>query len=329
MRLKVVTPEKQEVVVIDDNATIGQLVQQLVDGGTTTTTSIKVRSGFPPKLVDMTEPSASLLDIGIRAGDKLMVEEDKQAEAAPVAASAVPTVNATVPPAATPASKTTASSSPKGNIPHIQMPVGYLVLRRVPDDNSCLFRSISYAVMSNMEEGSQLRSIVADAIRSDTTSTYSAAILGKPVDEYIDWIQKPTSWGGAIELQILSKYLNITIHTLDVETTRVYSFNEGMPRFIYLLYSGIHYDTVAYTPLSDLNSTEGDECAIGIDSEIAFEFADAVQKLGKKLNNSRYVTNTKTFTIKCLVCQNKFKGEKDASKHAQETMHLEFGEVDA
>ncbi len=50
--------------------------------------------------------------------------------------------------------------------------------------------------------------MVASAILSNPIQ-YNEAILGRPIDEYIEWILKPNSWGGAIELAILSELLEL------------------------------------------------------------------------------------------------------------------------
>ena len=50
--------------------------------------------------------------------------------------------------------------------------------------------------------------MIADTIRDDPI-TFNDAILGKPVEEYIEYIQKPNTWGGYIELLIFSDYFKI------------------------------------------------------------------------------------------------------------------------
>lgn len=45
-----------------------------------------------------------------------------------------------------------------------------------------------------------MRQIIAMEVASDL-DTYNEAMLGKPNAEYCDWIQQPSSWGGAIEVK--------------------------------------------------------------------------------------------------------------------------------
>lgn len=49
--------------------------------------------------------------------------------------------------------------------------------------------------------GSFMRKIIADHVSQDI-ETYSEAILGKSPKAYCEWILKPDSWGGAIELSV-------------------------------------------------------------------------------------------------------------------------------
>lgn len=303
MRLKVQSPEGQKVVAIDDEATLQDLLHFLRDDGNE---AVNIKAGFPPKLVDLENKDVKLLDVGIRAGDKLIVEMLSQSTKTLKEAPSAP-------------------QKPTSSTPYAESGDGYCVLRKVPDDNSCLFRAISYAVFKNLEEGSQLRSIVADVIRKE--DTYSSAILGKEKSEYVRWIQQPTSWGGGIELQILSKHLGITIKSLDVENQRIDEFNPNCRTFIYVLYTGVHYDTVAYTPLRGIDSKDADTCVFEAGSTLELEFSEAFKRLGASLNHKGYVTNTAKFKIKCNNCGAILDGERSASEHASSTGHYNFGEV--
>lgn len=93
------------------------------------------------------------------------------------------------------------------------------------------------------EVGSYMREIIAQHVSNDK-ETYNEAILGKPNQEYCDWIRKSCSWGGAIEVSILSNYYGIEIAVVDVTNALINRFGEdkrfGMRGF--LLFDGIHYD---------------------------------------------------------------------------------------
>ncbi len=131
--------------------------------------------------------------------------------------------------------------------PQFVDPEGFVVRRVVEADNSCLFHSIGYAFQQAPSMSSALRSAVTQAVLTDPI-TYSDAFLGRPTAEYASWIQEPTSWGGQIEVSILSQLLQTEIVTLDIIRNRhdIYGTGDDHKRRIYLIYDGIHYDAVAY-----------------------------------------------------------------------------------
>ena len=108
-----------------------------------------------------------------------------------------------------------------------------LVLRIMPDDNSCLFRAFNTAFFGCMDNMHELRSIVAQGVQADP-ETYSAVVLERNPDEYCRWIQNDMAWGGAIELDILSKHFDIEICSIDVQTLRIVSVSQACSSFIVL-----------------------------------------------------------------------------------------------
>jgi hypothetical protein len=68
--------------------------------------------------------------------------------------------------------------------------------------------------------------VVVSRIRDDSVR-FDAATLGRTVDEYCTWIQRPNSWGGEIELAILSEHFQVGIDSVDVKTKHVFSY--GLP----------------------------------------------------------------------------------------------------
>ena len=89
---------------------------------------------------------------------------------------------------------------------------GTAVLRVMEDDNSCLFRALSYLLTSGLTSPTELRQIVTTGIQTDP-DTYSEAVLGQKRDEYCRWISMDSSWGGGIELSILAKWFDIEVST--------------------------------------------------------------------------------------------------------------------
>ncbi|CAN0100248.1 unnamed protein product [Laminaria digitata] len=79
------------------------------------------------------------------------------------------------------------------------------MVRRIIDaDNSCLFNAVGYALRRKRKVGSELRQMITEAVRG-SPEVYNEGILGKTPEEYCAWISDTKSWGGEIELSILSK----------------------------------------------------------------------------------------------------------------------------
>ncbi|KAF9586504.1 ubiquitin-specific protease otu1, partial [Lunasporangiospora selenospora] len=185
--------------------------------------------------------------------------------------------------------------------------LGYLVVREVQDDNSCLFNAIAFTVDQSMKTNIQgLRKIIAQAIEADP-ETYTDAMLGRPRKEYCDWIQRENSWGGAIELAIFSEHYKIEIDSIEVLSTRVDRFD---------------YDAVALTPGYELPA----DCdQTQFDSSEEYIIKTGIQ-LAERLRKAHKFTDLATFTLRCSTCQTGLRGQKDAHQHAMETMHVAFEE---
>lgn len=63
----------------------------------------------------------------------------------------------------------------------------------------------------------------------------------RPATDYVETILSPKSWGGAIELAILSDHYQAEIMSFDVQTGRVDKFGEGSgyQNCVLIVYSGI------------------------------------------------------------------------------------------
>ncbi|KAI9843092.1 MAG: ubiquitin-specific protease otu1 [Sclerophora amabilis] len=203
-----------------------------------------------------------------------------------------------------------------------------LVLRIMPDDNSCMFRAFGTAFMGSVDSMTELRSVIAQTIQAQP-DVYSAAVLDQPPDEYCKWIQSEYSWGGGIELGILSQHFDIEICSIDVQSLRVDRFNEGRPKRCILIYSGIHYDTIALSP-SDPPHTRAmnpPEFDLKVFDSSDVEVLEKALELSKVLQGKHYFTDTAGFAVKCNLCGEQFVGEKGATKHAEQTGHYDFGEA--
>lgn len=231
------------------------------------------------------------------------------------------------PSAVQPSSKSqdSAQDTPEVAVPDYQ---ATMVLRIMPDDNSCLFRAFGTAFFGDMDNMIELRSIIAQAIQADPTR-YTKAVLDKDPESYCAWIQTDSAWGGAIELSILSQHFDIEICSIDVQTLRVDRFNDGRPQRCILVYSGIHYDAIAISPSDPphthaLNPPDFDTKVFSAFDPVILE---AATRLCHQLRDKHYYTDTANFKVKCNQCGQLFTGQSGASQHAMQTQHYDFGEA--
>lgn len=200
-----------------------------------------------------------------------------------------------------------------------------IVRKVVPADNSCLFTSVYYVVEGGVFDPAcapEMRSLIAEIVASDS-ACYSEAVLGKSNDEYCSWIRRDDTWGGAIEVSILSKFYQCEICVVDTQTVRIDRFGEdaGYSRRVLLIYDGIHYDPLQRQfpdpgmPPMTIFSTTDDDALVQ-----ALELADEARK-------KRKFTDVNRFALRCMVCQKGLTGQSAARDHAKETGHTNFGEV--
>lgn len=268
---------------------------------------LAIKSGFPPKPLDCHQ-NATLIEAKLRPNEQLLVEfGDENGPSKPTAKSLLAQID---------------------DIPNVHMSTvnQYLILRNVPDDNSCLFNAVTYALQGTFKWPSlSLRDIVASVVEANP-HTYDEVVLGRAPANYCEWIRKDDAWGGAIELGILSKFLQVRINCFDVELGRsmVFQDEEHIPtKFLCLVYSGIHYDCLVANSLLS-QSKAGDVGNWCKGEEMILE---ASATLVSRLQKRNYTTNTTTFRVRCLECYEILVGEMGATKHANNKGHFRFGEV--
>ncbi|KAJ8921871.1 hypothetical protein NQ315_008504 [Exocentrus adspersus] len=300
--LRVKTKSGHQVVnTLTKDSSIKELKQVLSTLSNIPVNRLQILSGYPPKILDVTQDNLNLANSGITSGDTLILEEKIGSQSAPEEK---------------PARK------------HVEDPFdcpGILMKNVVPADNSCLFTSVHFVLNGKVDESGNvapyMRQLVAETIKTESQQ-YDEAILGKPVDEYCTWIQDDKSWGGAIELAILSNYYGIEIAVVDTMNAIINRFGEDQsyPHRVFLMFDGIHYD-----PLY-MESLDGGKIQTIFSSEDDRVLREAVQ-LAQEAKSSRQFTDVDKFTLKCMVCNVFLTGQTAAQEHAQQTGHASFGEV--
>jgi len=246
----------------------------------------RVMSGFPPKELDMSDAEKVIQEMAIRSGDTLIIEENKD----------TPQVIA--------------------EQPRKQQ----LVRKVVPADNSCLFASVSFVMLSgNTEFANDLRQLAATCI-SDDPVTYCEAFLGKSNAEYCSWLSGADHWGGAIELNVFARYYQTEIDVADVQSGRLDRFGEdaNYGNRVFLLYDGIHYDPLGLESNGEIIQTVF-PCS-------AYNFQVEALALAEECKKQRQYTDLAGFSLRCLVCNTPLKGQTQAQEHAKATGHTNFGE---
>ncbi len=197
------------------------------------------------------------------------------------------------------------------------------IRREVDADNSCLFSSIAYLIdRSNFNEESSLkfRQIIIDYLLDDQ---FDSTLLDQPKDNYIEFIQNPKNWGGALEVKMFSEIFKKQIVCIDVKTNRadIYGEDKEYPQRIYLLYNGIHYDPLV------MNFDTGSDPSFDItifdsnDSE-TFELMKCL--LLEYKNQGDFV---EFYSLECKACTEKFKNENEAVEHSINYNHWDFSQI--
>ena len=206
-----------------------------------------------------------------------------------------------------------------------------MVRRVVPDDNSCLFNAVAYVMGETRREirggdSAGLREAVVAVFRADP-ARYSEVMLGRPVNEYCAWIREKGSWGGALELQALSKHFRRRIYAFDIQTLRVdrYGEEEDYAEAAFVVYDGIHYDALARA-FSESSPVERDVTRFEVGSPAFAAAQAAAVDLVHRFHRERAFTDTAGFTLRCGTCGEGVRGEAGAHAHAQRTGHTNFRE---
>ncbi|KAG1163191.1 hypothetical protein G6F37_001456 [Rhizopus arrhizus] len=161
---------------ISSDQTILVLKQKIISAiGLSSTQTIQISGGYPPKTIS--DDTIIIQNSGLRDGDTLNVK---------IVGNSTPQE---------PQNAVSQVQNLREGV--VQTSNGFLTLREMKDDNSCLFRSIGYVLCRDTTMSAELRHAIVERIKADPVS-YPDIVLGQDRDKYIQWIQKPTSWGGAI-----------------------------------------------------------------------------------------------------------------------------------
>lgn len=252
-------------------------------------TNISIRYGFPPKLIsDSSNDTKTLPELSIGNNECLRVE--------------------LIDPKCIRASENEIIDYSKHRIKK----------KSIPADNSCLFNAVNYAMNQSITEPEVIRSIISMVIL-DNPSEYNKAVLEKDPEEYCEWIMKGDSWGGGIEIAILSKYFMLNIGVVDIKNLTIEFFGNNYSNTIYLLYDNVHYDVFYY-------ETE-DKKITGVFKSDDTKAKDEILEIAAELKRHKQYVDTQNYSIKCMECNFLMKGNDDVIEHSKKTGHTNFNQI--
>lgn len=328
---------------LSNNTTVADLKQRIAQMTQIKQAQLHILIGFPPRPLDLgaKDNHRTLEATGICSGETLICEEKPESESVVeiesttsveddealarrlqaeeeeqqlklVVAAATAIDGADIPPGV--------ALPPPGSMGNFN---GILLKKVVPADNSCLFTSVRFVLNGKVDnEGSEMmRHIIAQEVATNTQD-YNDAVLGKSNAEYCAWIQKPDSWGGAIEVAILSSYYGIEIDVVDIQNAIINRFGEdkNYGLRVFLLFDGIHYDPLYM-------ETDGAGAPATIFPVEEMGVYQQAEQLAKEAKSSRQFTNVDKFSLRCLQCDVMLVGQLQATQHAKTTGHTNFGEI--
>jgi len=112
----------------------------------------------------------------------------------------------------------------------------------------------------------------------------------------------PNSWGGGIEVSILSEEYQTEICTFDILSKVPFCYGEGKgyTQKVYLIYDGLHYDALVINLLSNEGAPQELDITLfspedkGVQAKMA-SFVESAHKAGQ-------FTNMATFQLMCGDC---------------------------
>ncbi|CAK7198791.1 ubiquitin-specific protease otu1 [Sporothrix eucalyptigena] len=321
IRMRVRGPSSTVTLEAADDWTLEQLLTAIREK--TGVDSFTLKAGFPPAALDLSDAESKTLAPLKLNGDTIMVIPADGTLAGASSSTAEPALAAPAAPAPKP-------FKPKRvDVDETVVPWdeggGYLVLRVMPDDNSCMFTAFG-GVMGISDPAARVRAEVASHILAHPEKYSKVVLEDTEPAVYAQRIKDPQRWGGSIELQCLSEIYGIQICSIDVKYGRVDTYGLDKDTRCILLYSGIHYDRIA----------QAFDLGLPVDMDVTQWRADdnsvieKAKQLAAKLKSAHYYTDTTTMAIRCEMpgCENWLgAGQKDMIKHTKETGHTAFSEL--
>lgn len=308
---------------LDDGATVGQLFATMKEKMGSSDVGIKY--GWPPKALEADQADVSIVSLNLHRENLTIVPADPRPN------SPQATSQPTAPIELTP---TRPKEVKDMNVTVQMLGTGtYLVLRVMPDDNSCMFTAVGGALRGkvgdpNLTTPMALRRAVVSHIEANPDRYTKVILENMEPAAYCRRILRPDTWGGYIDLVIISEIFGIQIDSISVLDGAVTTYGENNKYDLrcVLVYSNIHYDRVAEI---------FDEDQVGADFDVTTwsvaesdHIIENAKKLCKRLKDEfHYYTDTSGFVVRCNDCGWIGQGEKAVVEHSRTTGHIRIEEI--
>ncbi|KAK7918487.1 OTU-like cysteine protease [Apiospora marii] len=312
-------------IALDEDATVGQLAEAIKEKAEGQEIA-SIKYGWPSAALKFRkDDDDSVMEKTVKSlnlhRERLTVVLAEKYEPAPEPASAPPQVD----------------GPNEHDPPTVRLPTGNdLVLRVMADDNSCMYTAMMPIIRNSaLERGidvstaGALRQVIGQQILSQP-DTYNSAVLEKSPGAYVNNLLNPQSWGGSIELNVLSELFDIEICVVSVSNGSVIYTGQGQhERRCVILWSGIHYDRVVETLFggaADTGDTEFDVCTW--DCATSDHILKGALEMAAILKESNYAHDSNAAVYSCQQCGWVGQGEKELIKHCQATSHSEIQTIE-
>ncbi len=186
-------------------------------------------------------------------------------------------------------------------------------------DGACLFHAVAQLLRDVDPHISHFKlrhAVISVLERNSDDFQYSEAMLGMPISVYIAEMREQESWGGGVELAILSDILQLEIMVLDVKSQSEMTFGEasGYTRRIFLQRASDHYSGLGMIgtmgrPLRMFAPT--DDLAL----QLMIDYSAGV------------LEREKAQLYRCDQCQARLEGQHAMAGHSTHTGHTNYSVI--
>ncbi|KAG9394952.1 OTU-like cysteine protease [Carpediemonas membranifera] len=182
-------------------------------------------------------------------------------------------------------------------------------------DGACLFHAVTSLFASvdpHLTHYKLRHAAVTTIMDNQHDERFSEAMLGMDIGVYVSQMRAQDTWGGGIELAILSDVLHVELAVVDVadETTVVFGEGAGWSKRGYLLFFNDHYESLGIE-------------AGGVMHKIFSPGDDIVYTMMLSFSADILEQERRSVYI-CSLCGGRLVGQTALSKHAKLTGHDKY-----